>query len=483
MTVPADPPCWAPTRVLHVLPDGAVRPCCISVLPVGNVRRQSLHDAWFGPQRVELGRRMAEADFSLGCTGCEAELRTEGPEHAYPRQFDRFARRSADDEPWPAMLGLYFANTCNLQCVQCNGEWSSSIRRHREHKPPLRASYDGAFFDELREFLAHADHVLFAGGEPFLIPEVLRTLALIKEVGADPSVAIITNGTQWNDKVEAAIDGLRTTIIVSIDGATAPTFEAIRVGARFDEVLANLDRFIGHARRTGTAVEINHCLMTANHHEFADLLLLAEDRGVRVNTSVVREPAAMSLAALGADELRAVHRALADRHDEVAARLQLNRGTWDAELARIAAWAARPPGTGAGGPSDQTIVLFPVVGDGPTSDDEARATLAATAADGVVHEVTVGIGDRIVALSPSIEAVLQIDAGGLDGRPAADLWEAMTSRFGRSRSFEEVARDADLAVMEASFGGVSFVVRAVPLRDRSGRAHEVRLLLARRDEG
>jgi MoaA/NifB/PqqE/SkfB family radical SAM enzyme len=51
---------------------------------------------------------------------------------------------------YPSMLELELNNTCNLECVMCIGELSSSIRKNREKLPAIRSPYDEAFVEPTR---------------------------------------------------------------------------------------------------------------------------------------------------------------------------------------------------------------------------------------------------------------------------------------------------------------------------------------------
>ena len=115
-----------------------------------------------------------------------------------------------------------------------------------------------------------------------LARESLRVFDQLIDAGLTPRCQVSTNGTVWNDHVERILDRLPVDVSVSIDGASTGTYDAIRVGAHLPDTLANLDRFIERGERHGTTVNLNHCLMAANAHELADLLLLAEARGIEV---------------------------------------------------------------------------------------------------------------------------------------------------------------------------------------------------------
>jgi radical SAM protein with 4Fe4S-binding SPASM domain len=82
---------------------------------------------------------------------------------------------------------------------------------------------------------------------------------------------------------QACVESGLHTMHVSLDGATAATYEAIRLRARFDRVLRNLRRLM-HARITLQAalphVRLVAVVMRRNLHELPDLVRLAHAEGV-----------------------------------------------------------------------------------------------------------------------------------------------------------------------------------------------------------
>lgn len=473
------PACRAPTKALYLLPDGDLRSCCLSTYSLGSTQRDRLLDIWTGARRGKLVDRIARHDYGLGCSNCGNEVEVEGSAAAYPRQFDRFADPTGEEVDWPATMGFYFRNTCNLQCLQCNGHNSSSIRRHRDRLPPLRPRYDEQFFEDLRHFIPHLRLALFVGGEPLLIPEVFRTWELINELNPTLECEAVTNGTHWNDRIEAALESIRCSLTVSIDGATADTFESIRVGGRFEHVMANLDRFADYTRRAGTRLGINFCLMPENHHEFGDLLMMADDRGIQVNVSVVRSPAAHSIAHLPPDALRDVQRRLLKQSPLMIARLTLNRTTWEREVDRITSWAEATSEQrhSLGGHIEHTIIGFRREGEGPTDDRAARAELAAATAGALIHDLTIGPGDVITACNAAAEQLLySVGDETLIGAPATAVWSALADKFGRPKSMEEIVRDDDRAAFVATFPTVEADIRLAALREADGHATAVSVL-------
>jgi radical SAM protein with 4Fe4S-binding SPASM domain len=329
----AEPTCAAPSSSMYLDQRGNVRACCQNArFTLGNVTRQTLREIWDGERSQRLRAAVAAGDLSLGCEFCRWRSADGADQAVFARTFDHL-RPVASAPEWPRQLELSLSNACNLQCVMCNGEWSSAIRAHREGLPPMPTVYDDAFFDGLAAFLPHLQVVKLLGGEPFLGRESLRVLEMLAETGSDAEVHITTNGTQWSPRIERILDRLRVYLVVSIDAATAPTYESIRVGASFDRVMANLDRFMESVDRRGTKVSLTHCLMSNNWHEFHQLLQLGEDRGLDIYVNAVTQPYGVSLYHLPPAELREVVGTLRSRHEWVGARITGQRlDVWNEQL-------------------------------------------------------------------------------------------------------------------------------------------------------
>ncbi|MCB1006016.1 MAG: radical SAM protein [Acidimicrobiales bacterium] len=445
--------CYAPFGTFELDPLGFVLPCCMNnAYPLGNVTEERLTDIWRGRRAAMLREALEHYDFAYGCGTCrwEAEHAKEAP------QFKQYDRLPAEDRelPWPTEIGFCLSNTCNLECVHCNGLYSSRIRARIEKRPPIPTVYGDEFFEDLRAFLPHLRTARFVGGEPFMMRENHRVWDLLIEQGLAPECHVTTNGTQWNAKVERVLEHLPVHLIVSMDSAHKEQFEAIRRNADFDTVVANLDRFRAYADGAGTSVVVNHCLMRDNWREFPDMLGFAEERGLDLSTSTVfNEPFSLYKAPL--DELREVVETMEERTDDVVAALPRNGHVWRSELAQLRAALDEREAGGEGS------ILAGVVDDAPglvPDADEAAAVRAAPGAprrvllrsraqrqarQGLVDELRTWAGDRVAVLEldaggtvRSFEALegsfYGLDAGNVVGRHLDDGIDALRRRLGPS---------------------------------------------------
>lgn len=296
--------CYAPHSSMYLDQRGKVRACCQNTgVFLGDVTKQSLREIWESADAERLRTALDHDDYSAGCEFCEWQVREGNAAILFARGFDGL--EPAEHRPtWPRQMEFSLTNTCNLQCAMCNGEWSSTIRAKREGRPPLPVVYGEAFYEQLADFLPHLEEVKFLGGEPFLGREPLRVMEMLAELDRTPRVTITTNGTIYTARVARIVEKLRPNIVISLDGASNETYDEIRIGAHYDDVIDNLDRFV--AELGPHKISITTCLMRANWHEFADLLAMAEARGFTVGVNVVRFPEEQSLYQLPADELAVV---------------------------------------------------------------------------------------------------------------------------------------------------------------------------------
>ena len=482
---PIRPMCQAPFTSMYLDQRGWVRACCMNTTnTLGNIADASLVDIWNGERTRALRRAMEDQDLSQGCGFCRWQVE-EGRRHlAFIRWFDDFNVTESDPR-WPLQLEISISNTCNLQCVMCNGEWSSSIRSQREGLAPLPKVYDDRFFDDLRQFLPHLERVKFLGGEPFLATETLRVMELMVELGVRPECHVTTNGTQWSPRVERILEMLPIDIAVSLDAATAETYESIRVGSSWDTVQRNLDRFQEWARRHHRSVTLTYCLMTTNWHEFADFCLAADERGLGCTVNTVTQPDPLSLYHLPADELAEVVGQLEAMDDQQARRMTLSFSTWTGELERLRAHLAdRQAGVRVMGvdthPGEDLLPGRSVPHDA-AHQAELDAEVAAIRAEALPAEafrLRVDADDLVVEVS-STDAVLGVPVRKFKGQPLDRFTELVAAKWGAILNSVTLTDVEAARVLDVHYpGGRMMRVVLVPAIAEDGAADGLWLDLA-----
>lgn len=411
------PVCNAPFSSLHLDPRGDVHACCQNVWhQLGNVSRQSLREIWDGEATRELRDRLAQHDLGLGCEMCAVDVELGAGESAFLTQY-------ADLPPvdpsyrWPRQLELALSIACNLQCVMCNGELSSAIRIHREHRPPLPEVYGESFFEELDEFLPHLERITFLGGEPFLGAEPLRVMERLVELGLRTRCHVNTNGTQWGRRVQEVVTGLPMHLAVSVDGWTAPTIESIRVGVERDALVRNVESMREACRGSGNSFSLTFCLMPTNAGELVDVLRWGDRLDCDVFVNTVTNPPGTSLHHLSDERLAEVAAMLAGQDAEARRVLGRNAGVWARSLDYVASLGRRAPlgGVDSGGTGALELARR------WSEEWAAGAEPVTMAADGALI---------IREIGPDPSDVFGVDVRHLVGSPTITFMQTLGPRFG-----------------------------------------------------
>ena len=188
----------------------------------------------------------------------------------------------------------------------CSGFFSSTIRATREKLPPLPEIYDDSFVNQLRPFLPHLRRAKFLGGEPFLIDVYYKIWDLLIELNPTCEVFITTNGTVLNKTVERILERLNCQVIISLDSINKSTYEQIRINAKMEKTLENVDALMRINKVKNKSLCIAICPMTSNWQEIPDLVRFANNRGIKLVFNIVVFPFEQSLQSLPQAKIREI---------------------------------------------------------------------------------------------------------------------------------------------------------------------------------
>lgn len=183
----------------------------------------------------------------------------------------------AERAPLPRELQVEVTGACNLRCHMC-------LVRYR---PALDRREGSLTFDAFRRVvdeLPALERLTLQGlGEPLLAPDLLPMIEYAAargiRVGFNTNATLLTRA-RAERLVRSGLDWIH----VSLDGATAATYESIRDGARFERVTANVQGLMATIRRLGAErpeVSLVFVAMRRNVGELPDLVRLAARWSVR----------------------------------------------------------------------------------------------------------------------------------------------------------------------------------------------------------
>lgn len=154
------------------------------------------------------------------------------------------ARLAAEDEvalapfarAMPTWINLTSTTACNLKCFMCN--------QFLDPNSPKEMLDEQIYEKVVRELYPYARTMqLSAFGEPLMTPRMAQKLDDLERYGV--KLEMVTNGTLMMRESRFREQLLRCLELVtfSMDGATRATYNSVRTGADFDEVVHNITRF------------------------------------------------------------------------------------------------------------------------------------------------------------------------------------------------------------------------------------------------
>ena len=161
----------------------------------------------------------------------------------------------------PYLVDWAMTGKCNLHCRHCRGMTQGELSTERARK----------LIDEIAEL--KPGWVIVEGGEPLLRHDLFELLELMRQRQLE--VHLITNGTLLNPQILATLKQLGVRVMISIDGATPATYEAIRNGADFATVIKSAR----NCAQEGLLEAINFTILKMNYGEIAKVFELAASIG------------------------------------------------------------------------------------------------------------------------------------------------------------------------------------------------------------
>lgn len=262
--------CHAPTRSIYFGFDGKTVPCCFNREYIyGIYPEKTVSEIIHGEKRIQLQNYLNQHDFSHGCHHCSELIKTGNFDGVEARLYDGLKHNK---NGYPTEMIFELDNTCNLECIMCEGRFSSSILKNREGKDYLPGPYDQEFVRQLTPWLKHLEVAKFMGGEPFLIKIHYDIWEAIIRENPRCVINLQTNGTVFNERIANLMEKARFQIGVSVDSLKKERFEAIRKNAVFENVMQNLEHFIAYGKRKDSFINLSVCPMQQNWDEIPDIV-------------------------------------------------------------------------------------------------------------------------------------------------------------------------------------------------------------------
>lgn len=176
----------------------------------------------------------------------------------------------------PVVVDVVLTKACNFACTFC---------KNYETEGASRISLTN-FERMAAQLLPTASRLsICSGGEPYLHTGLEDILRISRKYNPSLYTWVLSNGSIVREKRMRPIleEGLITEHGFSVDGFKAATVEAIRLNAKYEEVIANIRlvlRLRQEMRRKAPSITIRYALMRSNIEELPDAVKLWGDLGV-----------------------------------------------------------------------------------------------------------------------------------------------------------------------------------------------------------
>ncbi|MDD3065384.1 MAG: radical SAM protein [Endomicrobiaceae bacterium] len=167
---------------------------------------------------------------------------------------------------FPRHIQLVMTLQCNLNCIMCNDKHENIFISDKE-------------LDDLIEIMPYLQFLTLRGGEVFYDKRTGRILD--EAYKNDVKLTVITNGLLLDDLIIDKLLRVAGGIVFSIDSPFKETYEAIRIGGKFEKLKENLKK-IYQARKIkkyNLYLTLNMVIMRKNYNEIEDMLYFAKEYG------------------------------------------------------------------------------------------------------------------------------------------------------------------------------------------------------------
>lgn len=295
--------CNAPFANIYFNIHGDAAPCWLGFINPDSYPQKSIKEIWKGERFNTFRKNIKNLTLEDTCGTCLENLNNGNYVSVLAKAYDHLGK----PRKYPKMMELELDNTCNLECIMCNGFLSSSIRRNRDKKPKLEIPYNDEFVNQLNEFIPHLQELRLNGGEPFLSKIALSILNNAVSMNRNLKIVIATNGTVVNDEVKRLLEKGNFHINISIDSLQKETYEAIRMNAVFEEMMDNFRYFLDYCRKKKTKLCVLTNPMKQNWREMGDFVRFCNTHNIPLWFNTIKHPKELSLWALPPEILQEIY--------------------------------------------------------------------------------------------------------------------------------------------------------------------------------
>jgi molybdenum cofactor biosynthesis enzyme MoaA len=302
--------CIMPFVHATVKTNGNIHLCCVSTETSNyNIKNNDINEWWSSIDQVRKdmlsGQPLSACDFCYKQERQGVTSQRQSNNKRFKIIFEKYAEKIVDlyykDLPTPIDYELQVTNICNLKCIMCGDSESSAVLS--ENKILKITNVDQRQYlwqqEEIDKVLALLQDpatrsVTFRGGEPFLIPQIKKTMIDVVNSGRAQLIdlQLVTNCTEFDVEWVDILNQFKSVwVICSID-AVGSRYEFIRYNANWQQVDKNID-LIKTIKNVN--ITINAVIQNINVFGIRELLAWGQQKEIYIKLSLLQEPAYLTV--------------------------------------------------------------------------------------------------------------------------------------------------------------------------------------------
>lgn len=286
--------CFAPYSSMFFSLHGKMAPCYATYNDTSDIYgNKTIHDSWFNGSFSKIRQEHSVCNYSENCNFCFELFENKAYGSMLMQKYEHYAFSKGD---YPKIMEFELSNKCNLECIMCDSNLSSSINKRENHTSIITEKYNASFLNELKEFIPHLHIAEFTGGDPFLIEIYYQIWDMIIEINPKCAILITTNANSMNERIRSLLKkSNKISFNISFDSISKEIYESIRKNGNFDNAIQNINFFNAYCKKNKTSLNLMVCPMTINRYELPKIIEYANKIKVGLYFHTVVKPKNLSL--------------------------------------------------------------------------------------------------------------------------------------------------------------------------------------------
>lgn len=251
---------------LEILGGGGTRTCCTTFVDqsIGNISNQPICSVWGNMIHRILALSVENHTYSF----CKKDMCPYfiGRDSGYNMNLEKEYKKVED---FPSVVAIGYDASCNLKCATCRN--NVYVAKGDEKKE--LCSISKRLNDEI---ISKSKFLIMAGNGELFVSEAYRSVFCSDAISYPQCVRILSNGTLFNEKnwndFKTKVRG-KVLATFSIDAASKETYEKIRIGGKFENIVNNME-FASKLRKKGelSYLRLNFVVQNLNYTEMEDFV-------------------------------------------------------------------------------------------------------------------------------------------------------------------------------------------------------------------